>query len=61
MQGAKDMKGGDRLPRQLGRDIVGDARETQNLNVQDFAGRLHGLKVLAAVVPQAEVELVAVH
>jgi hypothetical protein len=33
MQGAKDMKGGDRLAGEFGRDIVGDAGETQNLNV----------------------------
>ena len=61
MQGAKDVKGGDRLPRQLRRDIVGDAGETENLDVQYFASRLHGLEVLAAVVAQAQVELVSFH
>ena len=59
MQGAKDVKGGDRLPRQLRRDIVGDAGETENLDVQHFAGRLDGFEVLAAVVTQAQVELVS--
>ena len=59
VQGAKDVKGGDRLPRQLGRDIAGDAGETENLDVQHFAGRLHGLEVLAAVVAKAQVELVS--
>ena len=55
------MKGRDRLPRQLGRDIVGDAGETENLDVQHFSGRLDGLEILAAVVAQAEVELVSRH
>lgn len=60
MQGAKDVKGGDRLPRQLRCDIVGDASKTEHLDVQHLAGRLRGLQVLAAVVAQAEVKLVAV-
>ena len=59
VQGAKDMKGGDGLPGQFRRDIRGNAGETEDLNVQHFAGRLHGLEVLAAVVAQAEVELVS--
>jgi hypothetical protein len=59
VQGAKDMKGGDRQPGQLRRDIIGDASKTKNLDVQYFAGRLHGLQVLAAVVAQAQVELVS--
>ena len=59
MQGAKDMKGGDRLPRQFRRDIVGDTGETENLDVQHFAGRLHRFEVLAAVVAKAQVELMS--
>lgn len=53
MQGTKDVKGGDCLPRQFGRDITGDAGETENLDVQHFAGRQHGLQVVATVLTQA--------
>ena len=59
MQSPKDVKGSDRLPRQLGVNIIGDTGETQNLDVQHFSGRLHGLKILAAVVAQAQIQLVS--
>ncbi len=58
MQGAQHMKRGNRLPRQLGRDIAGDAGETEHLNVQHVPRRLQSLEILAAVVAQAKVELV---
>jgi hypothetical protein len=54
------MKGCDRLPGQLRRDIISDTGETKNLDVQHFAGRLHGFKVLTAVMAQAQVKLAAV-
>lgn len=59
VQGTEDVEGGDRLPGQFGRDVTSDAGKSKHLNVQHFASRLRGFEILAAVVAQAEIELVS--
>ena len=49
MQSAKNVDRGDRLQRQLRRNIVGDAGEAQDLDVKLFTRGLNGFQVFAAV------------
>jgi hypothetical protein len=37
---------------QFGRDVLGDGRETQHIDVQHLAGAPRRFKILAVVVPQ---------
>src|SRR5271165_191144 len=53
---AKDGDGFDGCERKLGRDVVVDRREADDLDVEPAACRLHRLELLAAKAAQAEFE-----
>ena len=40
----------------LGRDVLGDAGKAQNVDVQHLTGSPRGFEILAAVIPQTEVQ-----
>ena len=40
----------------LGRDVLGDGRQAQNIDVQHLAGALRRFEILAAEIPQPEVQ-----
>ena len=40
----------------LGRDVLGDGRQAQNIDLQHLAGALRRFEILAAVVSQPEVQ-----
>ena len=54
---AQDLDGGDRCPREIGRNVGGDNRQAENLDMKRFAGRTDRLKIRAAVLPQTKIEL----
>jgi hypothetical protein len=60
--GAQSSQHDDRLDRgagKLGRDVMGNAGKTQHMDVERLAGCAHSFEILAAVVPQTEVQALA--
>ena len=56
MQSAQHGDRGYRRASKLGRDVLGDTSKAQNVDVQHLAGPPRRFKILAAVVPQTEVQ-----
>ena len=56
MQGAQHRDRGDGGAGQLGSDVLGDGRQAKNVDVQHLAGALRRFEILAAVIPQPEVQ-----
>ena len=57
--GAQGSQHDDRLDRgagKLGRDIMSNAGKAQHMDVKRLAGGMHRFEILAAVVPQAQVQ-----
>src|SRR5918995_6431999 len=57
--GAQGSQHDDRLDRgagKLGRDIIGNAGKAQHMDVERLPGCTHRFEILAAVVPQTEVQ-----
>jgi hypothetical protein len=52
VEGPKHRNRGNGGAGQIGRDVLGDGRETQHIDVQHLAGALRRFEILAAVVPQ---------
>ena len=59
MQGSQHGDGGNGGARKLGRDVLGDAGKAEDIDVQHLAGSPRRFKILAAVVPQTEVQTFA--
>ena len=56
MQRAQHGNGGNGRASKLTRDVLGDAGKAQNIDVQHLASSLHRFEILAAVIPQTEVQ-----
>ena len=56
MQGPQHRDRGDGGAGQLGSDVLGDGRQAQNIDLQHLAGTLRSFEILAAVIPQPEVQ-----
>ena len=56
MQGPQHRDRGDGGAGKLGRDVLGDGGKAENVDVQHLAGSLRRFEILAAVIPQPEVQ-----
>jgi len=56
MQSPQHADGGDRGPSKLGCDVLGDSGKTQHVDVQHLTGAARGFEILAAEVPQTEIQ-----
>ena len=61
LKSAKDLDGRDRCPREIGRNVRGDDRQAENLDMKRFAGRTDRLEIGTAVLPQTKIELASRH
>ena len=56
MKGPEHRDRGNGGAGELGRDVLGDGRQAQNVDVQHLAGAPRRFEILAAVIPQPEVQ-----
>src|SRR4029077_2054367 len=56
MEGAQHRDRGNGGAGQIGRDVLGDGRESQNVDVQHLAGATRRFEIFAAEIPQTEVQ-----
>jgi hypothetical protein len=59
MKSPEHADGGDRGPSKLGRDVLGDTGETQDVDVQHLTGASRRFEILAGKVPQTEIQTIS--
>src|SRR5438270_13648663 len=59
MQSSQHGDRGNRRARELGRDVLGNCGEAQNIDMQHLARPPHRLEILAAVMPKPKIQTVS--
>jgi len=61
LKSAKDLDGRDRCPREIGRNVRGNDRQAEDLDMKRFTGRPERLEIGTAVLTQTKIELASRH